>query len=179
MRRLARSDKKLRGIPRRLRSLRKWSESFAGQFPYDPSPSELYWNIKIPVHIYLVEGRYSTGDTRRQCAQQMIDACTRIKQAKPPQSKTRVTCLIAVPDMFTSEICLYFDEEYFQSFLKEGEGKYGKSERILDRSLSQELGLTIPADFHEVGMSIYCPSGYFKHRTWGYTRERWYFGEVN
>lgn len=179
MRQIALSERKLRGIPRRLRSLRRWSESFEGRFPYDPPPSQRYWNIKIPVHIHLVEGRYSTRDTRRQCAQQMIDACARIKQAKPPQSKTRVTCLIAVPDMFTSEICLYSDEDYFQSFLREGEGKYGKDERISDQSLSQEWGLTMPTDFHEIGMSTYCPSGYFKHRTWGYTRERWYFGEVD
>lgn len=56
-RRFSFSNKKLRGIPRRLRALARWTKSFSGYFPSQLTPEEKYWNYKIPVYRNLVEGK--------------------------------------------------------------------------------------------------------------------------
>ena len=177
MRQFAVSNKKLRGFKRRLRTLRRWSESFAGYFPHHLTPADRYWNVKISIHADMLHGRKSTWKSKRDCFQQMIDACYRIQQAKPVNNSSRVTCLIALPDMMTSELCIYSSEEYFQSFLREGESVSGKSEIFAHRSLSQEIGLELPNSFHEVGIGLYYPHD--NQDEMRLTYERWYFGEVN
>ncbi len=54
MRRFALSNKKERGIPRKLRNLRGWSESFKGYFPDLEGNEERYYNWKIPVPMNMV-----------------------------------------------------------------------------------------------------------------------------
>ena len=58
MRRLALSEKKERGIPRKLRNLKLWSERFKGYFPDLTDYDDRYFNWKIPVPLNLVEGRH-------------------------------------------------------------------------------------------------------------------------
>jgi len=113
----ARGEKKLRDAPRRLRNLQQWAGSFSGPFP---SPEALghearYWNYKIPTRAGLIEGPASTREIQRACAQSLITACTNLIQSRPvSQAAVRVTCCIAWPGLFASEICLYLDEDYFQ-----------------------------------------------------------------
>ena len=138
----------------------------------------MYRNYKIPVHQYLVEGPQSSKDIRRKCAQYMIDAIAHLYNAKPSDSNAKVTCVIARPDMFSSELCIYFDTAYLQSFLRERNDAYGNRTKISHRSLSQELGLRVPPEFNEIGFSI-------KYQSvddidpWEYTSEHWYFGELS
>ena len=125
MRQLRLTNKKLRGIPRRLRALKRWSENFIDYFPDELPKGRQYMNWKIPVHAGLVMGKYSTPKIKAECAQRMIEACANLIHAKPIKFKNvRVTALISLPDMFSSEICLYLDEAYFRGHtLVSGETK--------------------------------------------------------
>lgn len=136
---------------------------------------ENYWNYKIPVYRNLVEGKQTTKSIQAFCAQQLIDAAHHIYRAKPQGSVySRVTCVISLPRMFTSELCIYTSEEYFQEHTSEHTGRFGKIEKIQNKSLAQEFGLVIPEDFNELGVL----------RTEEdddgnpYISEYWYFGEV-
>ncbi|MFS7222820.1 DUF3916 domain-containing protein [Rahnella inusitata] len=84
MRRFVLSNKKLRGVSRRLRSLKKWSESYENRFPdiQNSDYSYGYWNVKIPVHLGLVQGKQTNKDIQSFCAQTLIDAAYNIYQAK-------------------------------------------------------------------------------------------------
>lgn len=67
-RRLCRDNRtKVRNIPRRIKSLNRWAESFRNSdraiFPI----SERYWNFKIPVEINLIQGKYSKQKKSRVC----------------------------------------------------------------------------------------------------------------
>ncbi|WP_408501635.1 DUF3916 domain-containing protein, partial [Paraburkholderia xenovorans] len=63
-------EKKLRGIPRRLRAIQGWPEQLSSYISPDVwRSSDVYWNWKIPVSSSLVQGRYATAATRRACAQ--------------------------------------------------------------------------------------------------------------
>ncbi|MFM0432715.1 DUF3916 domain-containing protein [Paraburkholderia aspalathi] len=121
-------EKKLRGIPRRLRAIRRWPEKLSTCFPADVwNSKELYWNWKIPVNSGLVQGRYATPATRRACAQGLIDASASLLASKPAGSRSaRVTCAICLPDMFASEVCVFLDEGYFVAHVDEGANIFGE-----------------------------------------------------
>lgn len=178
MRTIHYSRKKLRGIPRRLRALRKWAASFSGYFPSDDelAADPLYWAWKIPVCNALVEGNYTTREIQRECAQLLIDACTHLMRAKPStHSGLRVTCSIALPDMFSSELCIYLQESYFLSHTSAEVNQHGEI-RVLDqRSLAAEWGLNLPEGVLERGIHIEYP----ETDTHGsLICDLWFFGEV-
>ena len=170
-------EHKLRGIPRRLRSLKKWSESFMGNYPIDDSmrPANRYWNWKIPVHRLLVEGRQTNRILQAECAQRLIDACGYLIASKPKMaSDCRTTCVICLPDIFTSEICIYLDETYFQEHTSASADGHGTTLPIVGRRLSQEWGLTLPAGVQELGVTVD-----YQWEEDGFSGERWYFGEIH
>ncbi|WP_082045908.1 MULTISPECIES: DUF3916 domain-containing protein [Pseudomonas] len=175
-RRFSFSNKKLRGIPRRLRALARWKKSFSGYFPSQLTPEEKYWNYKIPVYRNLVEGKQTTKSIQAFCAQQLIDAAHHIYKAKPQDAEySRVTCVISFPCMFSSELCVYTSEEYFKEHTVEQIGRFGKIERIQGKSLAQEFGLELPEDFNELGVLRIDKDDDGNP----YISEHWYFGEVH
>jgi hypothetical protein len=168
-RRLALSNKKLRGVPRRLRAIDRWAEGFNGYFP-DLSPllekGERYYNWKIPVHASLVQGKQATLEQKAACAQAMIKACSYLMAAKPPRWKAvRVTADIQLPHMFWSELCLYLDEAYFESHVRSAPAA-GK--------LSARWSLSLPPGIHERGIAYELADDN------GRTQpvEQWFFGET-
>jgi len=178
IRQLALSNKKLRGIPRRLRSLKKWSMSYASKFPgisdYDYSCG--YWNVKIPVHLSLVQGKQTNRSIQSFCAQVLIDAAYDVYLAKPShENNIRVTCCIVLPDMFSSELCLFTSEEYFNEHTRPGNNYFGQLSLLNDRSLIKEWGLKLPSGFSELGVLRVSENdeGEF------YSSEHWYIGEVS
>lgn len=174
-------EEKLRGILRRLRSLRAWSEHFRGYFPSRAELSSAggsYWNWKLPIHQLMVEGWQSTPAMKKEIAQLLVDACGFLVAAKPEWAgDVRVTCLVVVPDMFSSEVCLYLTEEHFASKFFEGTTGDGVvCSTILGRTLSEEWGLHLPAGIHEHGTHIEF-AGYGNGEE-AYSGDHWLFGEL-
>jgi hypothetical protein len=103
MRRLSLTNKKLRNIPRHLRALTRWADSFENSF-YEELPLRRgFINEKIPVIESLVEGKQTTPEIQVHCAQQLIRAAGYLVEARPddmPQCWI-VACII-IPDMFSS-----------------------------------------------------------------------------
>ena len=176
MRRLALSNKKPRGIPRRLRSLKRWSHNFQDYFPAGLTPAHRYYNWKIPVLQSIIEGRYAKPKIQAQCAQALLDACAHLMAAKPAEAQDfRVTCVICLPDMFTSEVCIFSGEDYFQKHTSQRQDQYGETRLITDRSLAESWGLQLPEGMHELGLSQNYRS---EEEGWSQVGDRWYFGEV-
>jgi len=119
-----------------LKALNRWADTFHCPERAIFSDSEHYWNFKIPVEINLIQGKYSTIRVKAACAQALINACSNlIKATADSDFKPRITAVICLPDMFTSEICLYRSQEYYQSFVTESRSEKGASALIKDRSL--------------------------------------------
>ncbi|MBS6435350.1 MULTISPECIES: DUF3916 domain-containing protein [Pantoea] len=168
---------KVRNIPRRLKALNRWADTFHCPERAIFSDSEHYWNFKIPVEINLIQGKYSTIRVKAACAQALINACSNlIKATADSDFKPRITAVICLPDMFTSEICLYRSEEYYQSFVTESRSEKGASALIKDRSLAAEWGLILPANVQELGITLE-EYGSEDRDEW-FTGERWYYGQV-
>ncbi len=179
MRRLSLSNKKPRGVSRRIRSLERWATQFQGWFPESLQTADRYCNWKIPVLRNLIEGRHTSKKIQAKCAQCLIDACHRLIQAKPSTAKGyRVTCVICVPDMFTSEICIYLDEDYFRSHTEFGVSPHGvRSERITGRSLAKEWNLLLPSGISEIGTQIEFPG--YDDGSDAFQGEQWLYGEID
>lgn len=165
-------NKKLRGIPRRLRSLKQWATSFEKYFPEitDDDYASGYWSVKIPVASSLVQGAQTTQELQAYCAQMLINACAHLNGAKPADvDELRVTCCIVLPDMFASEICIYTNDNYFQKHTSDGNNIFGKRTLIANKSLSCDWSLALPASFGELGISCLQDD---------YHSDLWYFGDV-
>ncbi|WP_047643013.1 DUF3916 domain-containing protein [Dickeya fangzhongdai] len=177
-RRLCRDNRtKVRNIPRRIKSLNRWAETFHNPDRAVFSEDQHYWNYKIPVEINLIQGKHSKQKTKAECAQAMINACYNLMLATADcDDIPRITTVICLPDMFTSEVCLFRSEEYFQSFITEGRSENGSSVLLRERSLAREWGLILPDGVQELGITLNYYGGDDPDE-W-FSGERWYYGEL-
>jgi len=169
---------KLRGIPRRLRALKNWSEYIGHTFPPEAAfYAQGYWNHKVPVDWALVEGKQSTIAIRREVAHCLIQACQALIEAKPQWALSyRVTCLICLPDMHASELCIFSSEEYFQSKCGELNAAAGIQSFIGQNSLSREWQLELPQNVSELGIRWQYDKDPDPEQH--YVSEHWVYGEV-
>lgn len=170
-------QKKLRNLPRRLRALRRWAESFEGRFPSarDLGENPRYWNWKIPVDWAVLQGRYASAESRREAAQCLIDACAALLRAKPEWAAGyRVTCVVCDPDVFGSELCIYLDEDYFRDSVEAKRDEDGERTLIQGRSLAAEWRLVLPPGVDELGVRVES-AGSEQDR---YVGDHWRYGEV-
>ncbi len=145
-----RPKEKLRGISRRLNALDKWADSFQNYFPSEYS-GEKYWNWKIPILDRMVDRPTTTKELQQYCANALLKAASYIETSKPKELESAiVTVLLTYPDMFDSEICVFFNTDYFDSFY-EREGEEQNVKRISNGSLAETISLSIPKGFEEVG----------------------------
>jgi Protein of unknown function (DUF3916) len=178
MRKLSLTNKKIRGVPRRLRSLRGWSDSFNEWFPDidDLNPKLRYCNWKIPILSSLVEGKQAKQTVQAECAQRLINACSHLIAAKPDWARSyRVTCSVYLSDMFSSEVCIYMDEDYYKGHTDDSVSDYGTVTRIQNKSLIQEWQLALPEGLDELGVLL---NFHRPDDDWMLKGERWFFGEV-
>ncbi len=171
-RRLALSNKKIRNIPRRLKALATWASNFEGYFPDDLTREDKYCNWKIPVLTTLVEGKQATDAIRKDCAQQMINAAGHLLQARTAEAiDSRIVASICIPDMFSSEICIYTQLDYHRCHIPPAHDESS----IIDKSLAADWGLVLPKGMKERGMSFSVEDDDGEI----YVLERWNFGEVD
>ena len=112
---------------------------------------------------------------KKQAVQALIDACACLMKSKPIwAAEARVTCAVCLPNLFSSEVCIYFDAAYFKSKVQEGLGADGvHTARITENSLATDWGLSLPQGVAEVSVRI----AYDGSTT--FSKVCWMFGEVH
>lgn len=124
MRRLdLRPAKKLRNPERHLRQLALWPQRIVEGLPTpDQQVGERFWNFKVPVFSKLVDPPHATLETQRACIRAIFAAAEAIERSERRPAGCRVACLVSTPSLFQSEVTLFFDEDYFGTFLPPEEG---------------------------------------------------------
>jgi hypothetical protein len=131
-----------------MRRLRAWAAEL--EFPEGPAPGRGFANYKIALPEELV-GPLGRPQIVTRAAQVLVDAAGRLARLKPKTHRSaRVVAILGRPDLFASEICVFFDEAYFRDFSRRA-STYERWAPIEDRSLAQDWGLTVPDDFSETG----------------------------
>ncbi len=116
--------RKLRNPGRHLRQLARWPERIIDQLP-DPAvlAGLRFCNFKVPVFAKVVEPPHATEETRRGCLAALFAAADALEHSSRRPRNCRVACLVTTPYLFESEVTLFFDEDYFTSFLPVTERK--------------------------------------------------------
>jgi hypothetical protein len=173
MRRLSiyRANAKVRNPARHLRALRKWADSAKGQYP--SRTGDKYINWKIPVLDRLVEPPTTKPEWQAQALESLLIAARHFIEAKPEaeQGRSWVAVLVRYPNMWASEVTVFFDREYYESFLV-------GDESMAHRSLCREMALDLPPGMMEVGSIISCGEGNEPCDAPARSEEHWTIGET-
>ncbi|WP_350446484.1 DUF3916 domain-containing protein [Pseudomonas solani] len=106
----------------------------------------MHW--KIPVPNTLVQGPQTRLELQAFCAQQMLEAAAHLSQAADrSQGYYRTACILVWPWMHQSEVTVFYDRDYYLSFL-------GQANGLSPASLSDRLSLKVPSHFVEHGHDV-------------------------
>jgi len=110
--------KKLRNPDRHLRQLARWPDEILASLPDAAAlAGQRFWNAKVPVSAKLIEPPHATPATQRACLAALFAAAEAIEHSPRRAPNCRVAVLAATPFMFSSEVTVFFDEDYFSTFL--------------------------------------------------------------
>jgi len=115
--------RKLRNPARHLRSLLRWPDQIASQLPdagvlaRTQANGDRFVNFKVPVYSKLVEPPHATPETQRACIASILAAAEALEASPHRPSQCRIACMVTTPFLFQSEVTLFFDDDYFRTFL--------------------------------------------------------------
>lgn len=171
MRRLSihRPNAKVRNPNRHIRALEKWASDFKDYYP--ESSGERYINFKIWTLDRLVEGPKSKDEWKQAALQQLIVVAKNLIAAKPKNEKDKswVAILLCYPNLWSSEVTVFFDKKYYESFLPR--------EGVLSSSISKRYDLELPSELMELGYKVSWEDEDENGETYVHTEERWTLGE--
>ncbi|MNF76818.1 hypothetical protein D3C87_1082650 [compost metagenome] len=105
-------------------------------------------NWKIPVHEALVQGPQASVEVQAFCIQQLLEAANHLSHAADrSQGYYRVACLLTWPWVHQSEITIFYDRDYYLSFL-------GETNALMPERISCVLALHAPVNFIEYGHDV-------------------------
>lgn len=135
---------KVRGVKRKYKSLKKYLLVDTETFP-EPDYDYGYTHFHLPTSQSFIDSSKTPVSVRKQCIQLMIDRIHFLIENKPNLDiTTRVVALISLPDLWNSQIIVFFGDEYFSSFFDRN-WEYQKWIPLPEkRSIEKEWGLSIP-----------------------------------
>lgn len=112
----SRPNQKIRNPERHIRSLQKWADDFKGYYP--ERSDESYVNFKLWTLDRLVEGPKSKYKWKKAVLEQLMVAAKNLFDAKPESEKGKswVAILLSYPNLWSSEVTVFFDKGYYEKF---------------------------------------------------------------
>jgi hypothetical protein len=144
MRRISfhRPNAKVRNPERHLRALRKWAQGFDGFYP--ERTNEKYQNYRIWTLDRLIQGPASKTAWQKEAIKQLLAAAENLISSRPPEEegKSWVAILLCYPNLWFSEVTVFFDKAYLESFIPPETNGH---------SIAELYGILVPDKFREVG----------------------------
>jgi len=135
-----------------MRALRRWSGRIGDDFDWRPYEGRGYFHWKLPVLSSIVEGPSAREAVQARVAQILIDAARNLVAKRPAGSSgAKVVAIVSLPDMFGSEVCVFFDPSYLANFMRRETGEEIWSPAI--ESLADRWKLSLGKGFKEVGFN--------------------------
>jgi hypothetical protein len=134
----------------RLRRLDRWVRHTRGTFPQHEN-GRLFHKELAPVDLHPCGDEVQLNALRKAIAQAHVNVAANFMAARPREELARVAAVVCWPGSEWSQVCVFFDLDYFKSF----EVRDGVQQRwtplSANRSLSRELGLRVPVRLRERG----------------------------
>ncbi len=163
---------KPRGLKRKCAELVRRIRAEVQSFP-ERTAEEKYWHMHLPVSQAFIDSPKTPKSIRRLCMQELLDATSHLMSIRPSNTKAKVVTAIDLPNLFDSQIIIFFSEEYFDSFFNRESGEQRWLSLASNRSLAREWNLNIPPRFCEKGFQEIIQDEDYAH-----TGEVWFFGEL-
>ena len=134
----------------RLRRLDRWVRQTRGVFPQQDNGRLLHKEL-APLDLHPAGDDVQLNALRRAIAQAHVNVAANFMAARPRDALAKVAAVVCWPCSEWSQVCVFFDLDYFKSF----EVRDGAQQRWTplpsSRSLSRELGLRVPVRLRERG----------------------------
>ncbi len=134
----------------RLRRIDRWVKDSRGAFPQQVDARPFH-KEQAPVELHPQGSELQLNALRKAIAQAHIDVAANFIAARPRQSLAKVAAVLCWPNTEWSQVCAFFDLDYFQSFEIRDSAQERWTPLPAQRSLSRELGLRVPARLRERG----------------------------
>ncbi len=164
--------RKPRGLKRKCRNMIARIEAETREFPR-PYSNSGYWHLPLPVAMDFIDSTATPRSVRRLCVQTLLESAFHLTTLAPQNEFSRVVVAVSLPDLWASQIIVFFDESYFDSFFVRNSPEQKWLALSQKRSLSKERSLLLPDGFEEKG---------FRQEVADedevFSNELWFFGQL-
>ena len=168
------SRKKVRGAKRKCRAMVNSINELTSIFP-EVNMERGYWHMHLPVRQEFIDTIKTPSKARKFCIQALIDRAKHLIDNKPDAAvSTRVVACISLPNLFDSQIIVFFGASYFESFFNRDTDDQKWIPLPPNRSVSREFNLEIPMGLTEKGFREELVDEDFRS-----TSELWFVGELS
>jgi hypothetical protein len=145
------SDKKVRGLKRKSRSMVNRLEQETMKFPSDFYNG--YWHLHLPVAQDFIASIKTPKAIKRLCIQTLLDRAEHLKRIKPPSNqKFRIVVAIDLPDLWNSQIIIFSGDSHFKGFFDRNDDYQKWIPLSVDRNMASEWDLSIPDSMSCLGI---------------------------
>lgn len=142
---------KPRGLKRRCKKMVEYIMDSVKEFPCEGEESCGYWHTHVPTSPFM-DSKHTPKSVRKLCAQTLIDASAKLVDISPNSDvKTHVVTTISLPELWGSQIIVFFGDNYFNTFFD----RNSECQRWIPlpsyRNICKEWGLRIPNGFEVKG----------------------------
>src|SRR5262245_25923453 len=134
----------------RLRRLDRWVRQTRGTFPQQDN-GRLFHKELAPLDLDPAGDDVQLNALRKAIAQAHVNVAANFMAARPREALAKVAAVVRWPSSERSQVCVFFDLEYFRSF-EVCDGELQRWTALLANCrFSRELGLRVPARLRERG----------------------------
>lgn len=111
--------KKIRGIKKKVKNLLESIYKNTSNYPNSDIYKTGYVNYTLPCYQGFIDCTDQMTNVRQQTCQALIDSTQILIQQKPLHLKdTKVVLTLCLPNIWYSQITVFFDLQYYQAFFK-------------------------------------------------------------
>ena len=148
------NNKKIRGLRKKCCAMVNALTEQTSHFP-EKCLSEEYWHVHLPVDQSFVDSRQIPKSVKKLCMQTMLDRACFLAAHKDSTEYGRVLCLISLPDLWASEIIIFYSHSYYESFFNRNT-VWQKLIPLGNQAIVKEYNLHIPYNFQVKGYKHEC-----------------------
>lgn len=167
-------NRKARGTITRLKNWQNYiAKHFSGALKYANSQDLTHYNFKVPVHYQVLEDNFEDISFRTEFIQSLLSAmkCA-ISLRNLNGANCLVTAIIELPNLFSSEICLFIDKDYWTNFTNREDDIQQWHDLSPDRDLLAEHNIHLESQVLQSG--YWCE---MLNKDYGDSGEIWIFSE--
>ncbi len=131
-----------------------------------------YWHLHLPIARGLVDSQSIPYGVRRLCAMTLIQRASHLARCAPVSEGTRVVAAITLPELWDSQIIVFFGEDYFAGFFDRKDD--AQIWEPINEQLSKRWDIEMPQGFTERTFVVVNKEGEGVQRS-----QIWFVGELN